>query len=244
MIVSPALDLRGGRVVRLRRGAPGSETVYGESAVEIARKWADQGAARLHLVDLDAAIDGRDQAEEIGRVIRAISIPVEVGGGLRDMDVARRYRDCGAERLIFGTAAVEHPDVVQAAAAEWPGAIAVAVDAREGRVATAGWLEQSDLRAVELALRVASWGVDRIQYTDVKRDGMLIGLNIEATEEVARESGLRVTAAGGVGRLRDIREIQALEPLGVDEVIVGKALYEGRFTLAEAIVAAAGDAPC
>jgi phosphoribosylformimino-5-aminoimidazole carboxamide ribotide isomerase len=243
MIVMPAIDLRGGKVVRLRRGQPGSESVYGDDPVEVARRWAGQGAARLHVVDLDAAIDGRDQAAEIGRLASGAGIPIEVGGGLRSLEVARRYRESGVARLIFGTAAVKQPEVVRAAAEQWPGAVAVAIDARAGRVTTAGWLEESELLALELARQVASWGVDRIQYTDVTRDGMLTGPNVEATEELARGSGLKVTAAGGVGTLDDLRALAVLESHGVDEVIVGKALYEDRFTLPEAIEAARS-APC
>jgi phosphoribosylformimino-5-aminoimidazole carboxamide ribotide isomerase len=238
MIVMPAIDLRGGKVVRLRRGQPGSERVYGGDPLEVSRRWAEQGAVRLHVVDLDVAIDGRDQAAEIGRLASGAGIPIEVGGGLRSMEVARRYRDGGVARLIFGTAAVKQPEVVRAAAEQWPGAVAVAIDARGGRVTTAGWLEESELLAHELAQQVASWGVDRIQYTDVTRDGMLAGPNVEATEELARGTGLKVTAAGGVGKLEDLRALAALETYGVDEVIVGKALYEERFTLPEAIEAA------
>jgi len=243
MIVMPAIDLRGGKVVRLRRGQPGSESVYGDDPVEVARRWAEQGAARLHVVDLDAAIDGRDQAAEIGRLASGAGIPIEVGGGLRSLEVARRYRESGVARLIFGTAAVKQPEVVRAAVEQWPGAVAVAIDARAGRVTTAGWLEESELLALELARRVASWGVDRIQYTDVTRDGMLTGPNVEATEELARGSGLKVTAAGGVGTLDDLRALAVLESQGVDEVIVGKALYEDRFTLPEAIEASR-NVPC
>jgi phosphoribosylformimino-5-aminoimidazole carboxamide ribotide isomerase len=243
MIVLPAIDLRGGRVVRLRRGQPGSESFYGDDPVEVARRWAAEGAASIHVVDLDAAIDGRDQGPAIARLAAGAGIPIEVGGGLRSIEVARRYRDGGVARLIFGTAAVKQPEVVRAAAQAWPGAVAVAIDARDGRVTTAGWLEESELTALELAQRAAGWGVDRIQYTDVTRDGMLTGPNVAATEELARGSGLRVTASGGVGRLDDLRALAALEACGVDEVIVGKALYEGCFSLGEAI-AAAGDAAC
>jgi phosphoribosylformimino-5-aminoimidazole carboxamide ribotide isomerase len=174
----------------------------------------------------------------VGAVIAAVTIPVEVGGGLRVLENARRYREKGADRVIFGTAAVARPGVVQEAARLWPEAVAVAVDAKNGKVAVAGWNEVSMVEALDLASQVAGWGVTRIQYTDTVRDGTLVGPNLAGTEEIAKRSGLKVSAAGGVSSLDDLRRLRALEPLGVDEVIVGKALYERRFTLAEAAEAA------
>jgi phosphoribosylformimino-5-aminoimidazole carboxamide ribotide isomerase len=212
MIVIPAVDVRGGRVVRLKQGRLQDETVYGSDPVEAARRWEAAGAARLHVVDLDAAIEGRPQA----------------------LENAMRYRDRGADRVIFGTAAIASPGVVQEAVRLWPEAVAVAVDARNGKVSVAGWLEITRVDAAELAARVKAWGVPRIQYTDVRRDGALVGPNIAATEQIARASGLRVTAAGGIGTLEDLVRLKALAPLGVDEAVVGRALYEGRFSLAEA----------
>jgi phosphoribosylformimino-5-aminoimidazole carboxamide ribotide isomerase len=238
VIVMPAIDLRGGRVVRLTQGALGDATVYAGDPAELARRFEQQGAARLHVVDLDAAIEGRPQHAALAAVVRAVRVPVEVGGGVRRLDDARRWRAAGAERVIFGTAAVNAPDVVRAASREWPGGVAVALDARDGRVAVAGWLEVTPLGALELAARVRAWGVPRVQYTDVSRDGTLSGPNLAAIEDLARGSGLRVTAAGGVSSLDDLRRLAALEACGVDEVIVGKALYEGRFTLGEARAAA------
>jgi phosphoribosylformimino-5-aminoimidazole carboxamide ribotide isomerase len=234
MIVVPAIDIRGGKVVRLRQGRPEDETSYGNDPTEAARRWATEGAERLHLVDLDAAIEDRPQADVVGAVIAAADIPVEVGGGLRSIDTARRYLDVGADRLIFGTAAVTQPEVVEEAACLWPGAVAVAIDARDGRVTVAGWKDDTAVDALELGGRVRSWGVPRVQYTDVKRDGTLDGPNVEAIEEMARETGLRITAAGGVSTLDDLVRLSALAGLGVDEVISGKALYDGQFTLAEA----------
>ncbi len=239
MIVVPAIDVRRGRVVRLRQGRPEDETIYGDDPAEAARRWAAEGAERLHLVDLDAAIDGRPQPAAVGAVVEAVGIPVEVGGGLRTLDAARRYRDAGVDRLIFGTAAVTAPAVVEEAAALWPEAVAVAIDARAGRVTVAGWKEDTTLDALELASRVKAWGIARVQYTDVTRDGTLVGPNLEAIEEMARRSGLRVTAAGGVSTLDDLVRLSALAEVGVDEAISGKALYDGRFTLAEARAALA-----
>jgi phosphoribosylformimino-5-aminoimidazole carboxamide ribotide isomerase len=234
MIVVPAIDIRGGRVVRLRQGRAEHETTYGHDPAEAARRWAGEGAERLHLVDLDAAIDDAPQPETVGAVIAAAGIPVEVGGGLRSIETARRYREVGAERLIFGTATVTRPEVVEEAAGLWPGAVAVAIDAREGRVTVAGWTDDTALLALDLGARVKGWGVARVQYTDVSRDGTLEGPNLDAIAEMARATGLPVTAAGGVSTLDDLVRLSALSGLGVDEAISGKALYEGCFTLAEA----------
>jgi phosphoribosylformimino-5-aminoimidazole carboxamide ribotide isomerase len=234
VVVIPAIDIRGGKVVRLTRGELAEETVYGSDPVEVARHWEAEGAERLHVVDLDAAISGRPQFDAVAAVIEAVKVPVEVGGGLRVLENAMRYRDRGADRVIFGTAAVAAPGVVQAAVERWPEAVAVALDARRGKVAVAGWQEITTVDAPELAARVKAWGVRRVQYTDVVRDGTLVGPNLEGLQQVAQAAALRVTAAGGVAALEDLGRLRALEPFGVDEVIVGKALYEGRFTLARA----------
>jgi len=234
VIVVPAIDIRAGRVVRLRQGQLQEETVYGSDPCEAARHWEEQGAKRIHLVDLDAAIEGKPQPAVIGAVIAAVKIPVEVGGGLRVLENAMRYREHGADRVIFGTAAVARPGVVQEALRLWPEAVAVAIDARKGKVAVAGWNEITTVGVVDLAGRVKEWGVLRIQYTDVVRDGTLVGPNLAGIEQVARATGLRITAAGGVSTLDDLGPLRALAPLGVDEVVVGKALYESRFTLEQA----------
>ncbi len=234
MIVVPAIDLRGGRVVRLRQGQLQQETVYGADPADAARRWADEGAERLHVVDLDAAIAGKPQFDAIESIIAAVVIPVEVGGGLRVLEHAMRYRARGANRVIFGTAAVADPSVVQEAVRLWPESVAVALDAKNGQVAVGGWKEITRVDALELAAQVRGWGVPRIQYTDVVRDGMLVGPNLAAIEQVAKASGLKITAAGGISTLADLRRVSALARWGVDEVIVGKALYEGRFGLAEA----------
>jgi phosphoribosylformimino-5-aminoimidazole carboxamide ribotide isomerase len=234
VIVVPAIDVRKGRVVRLVQGRAREETLYGIDPAEMARRFEADGAERIHLVDLDAAIDGIQQPEAIGAVVAAVRIPVEVGGGIRTLDDAQRYRDLGAERVIFGTAAVSRPDVVQAAAARWPEAVAVAIDARDGRVAVSGWNEITAVDALDLAATVESWGVVRVQFTDVRRDGTLIGPNLEAIEALGRRTGLRITAAGGVSDVRDLVRLAELEPFGVDEAIVGKAIYEGRVSLADA----------
>jgi phosphoribosylformimino-5-aminoimidazole carboxamide ribotide isomerase len=234
MIVVPAVDVRRGRVVRLKQGQLQEETVYGAEPPEAARRWEAEGASRLHLVDLDAVVEGQPQFDALEAVIRAVRIPIEVGGGLRTVENAMRYRERGADRVIFGTAAVASPGVVQEALRLWPEAVAVAVDAKHGKVTVAGWQEVTSVDVIELVGRVKEWGVARIEYTDVVRDGTLVGPNLAGIEQVARAGGLRVSAAGGVSSLEDLRKLRALEPAGVDEVIVGKALYERRFTLSEA----------
>jgi phosphoribosylformimino-5-aminoimidazole carboxamide ribotide isomerase len=241
VIVVPAVDIRRGRVVRLRQGEVGDEKVYGTDPVVAARRWESEGAKRLHVVDLDAAIDGKPQPEAIGAVVDALRIPVEVGGGLRTVWDARRYLDeHGADRVIFGTAAVVEAGIVQEAVALWPEAVAVAIDARDGRTAVAGWTRTTAVDALDLAAEVEGWGVSRVQYTDIARDGTLVGPNLAAIARLGRRTGLRITAAGGISTLDDLRRLAALGLPGLDEVIVGRALYDERFTLAEAMAAVAG----
>jgi phosphoribosylformimino-5-aminoimidazole carboxamide ribotide isomerase len=239
VIVVPAIDLRGGKVVRLRQGRAEEQTVYGDAPADFARRWESEGAQRLHVVDLDAAFGQEPQEAAVASVIAAVSIPVEVGGGVRSLDGARRWLERGAERVIFGSVAVRDPEVVRAAAGSWPGAVAVAIDAREGMVAVDGWTRTAPLPAVELAQRARSWGVTRVQYTDVSRDGSLDGLDLAPIERLARAAAVRVTAGGGVATLDDLRALRTLEPLGVDEAIVGRALYDGRFALSAALEACA-----
>jgi phosphoribosylformimino-5-aminoimidazole carboxamide ribotide isomerase len=240
MIVVPAIDIRKGRVVRLKQGRASEETAYGGDPAEVARRWEAEGACRIHLVDLDAAIDGHAQPDAVAAVIAAVKVPVEIGGGVRTIEDAERYRDVGAERVIFGTAAVSRPEAVQAAVSRWPQAVAVAIDARDGKVAVQGWNELTAVDALDLAATVESWGVVRVQFTDVRRDGTLIGPNLEAIRELGRRTSLRITAAGGVSDAADLVKLRELAPFGVDEVIVGKALYEGRVTLAAAREALSG----
>jgi phosphoribosylformimino-5-aminoimidazole carboxamide ribotide isomerase len=238
VIVVPAMDLRGGRVVRLKRGELQEETVYGSDPVEVARRWESEGAVRLHLVDLDAAISAQPQFEVVSEVIDAVKVPVEVGGGLRVLENAMRYRQRGAFRVIFSSAAVAAPGVVQEAVRMWPDAVAVSFEARDGVVKVAGWNEVTPVEAVALASQVKAWAVKRIQYSDVVRDGGgSVGPNLRAIEGLARSSGLWLTVAGGLSSLEDLRRLRALQELGVDEVVVGKALYEKRFTLAVAAAA-------
>jgi phosphoribosylformimino-5-aminoimidazole carboxamide ribotide isomerase len=238
VIVVPAMDIRGGKVVRLKQGELQEDQVYGSDPVAAARRWQEEGAVRLHLVDKDAAISGQPQFDVLAEVIDAVDIPVDVGGGLRVLENAMRYHQRGADRLVFGAAAVAAPGVVQEAVRRWPDAVAVAFDAKDGKVAVAGWNEINRVEAMDLAAQVKAWAVKRIHYTDVIRDGGgALGPNLPAIEALARACGLRVTAAGGLMALDDLRRLRELETMGVDEVVVGKALYEKRFTLAQAMEA-------
>jgi phosphoribosylformimino-5-aminoimidazole carboxamide ribotide isomerase len=239
MIIVPAIDLRAGKVVRLKQGRLQDETIYGNDPAEVARQWEAQGAARLHLVDLDAAIEDKPQPDVVEKIVRAVKIPLEIGGGLRVLEMARRYKEMGLDRVIFGTAALAKPGVVQEAVRLWPESVAVAVDVKDGKVAVAGWKETSTVDALDLVAHVKAWGVPRVQYTDVLRDGTLVGPNVPAIERLARESGLRITAGGGISVKEDLLKLKPLAPLGLDEIIVGKALYDKRFTLAEAMEALA-----
>jgi phosphoribosylformimino-5-aminoimidazole carboxamide ribotide isomerase len=243
MILFPAIDLHRGRCVRLRQGRAAEETVYDEDPAAVARRWADQGAEWLHVVNLDGAFGQRSAAVNLRRLaeIRAAvpGLPIQFGGGLRSLaDVETALRR-GANRAILGTAAVHDPELVAKALARFgPGRIVVAIDARDGRVATHGWCQTADTTATELGRAMGQRGVHRAIYTDISRDGMLRGLNITATEALARESKLRVIASGGVASLDDVKK--ARSGAGIEGIIIGQALYQGLVSLDEAIRAAGG----
>jgi phosphoribosylformimino-5-aminoimidazole carboxamide ribotide isomerase len=240
MIIIPAIDLRGGRCVRLTQGLASAETVYSENPVKVAKRWCDEGAEMLHVVNLDAALnkDDRDNLKALERILMEVSVPVQFGGGVRTLDDVRAIDELGATRIVIGTTAIENPVLLQHIIDEFGSTIVVGIDARDGKVALRGWEKLSDINAIDFAQKVAEMGVERIVYTDIARDGMLTGINIEATRAIAEASGLKVTASGGVATLDDIYAVKDLEDSGVDSVIVGKALYEGVFTLEEALDAA------
>ncbi|MGB9886195.1 MAG: 1-(5-phosphoribosyl)-5-[(5-phosphoribosylamino)methylideneamino]imidazole-4-carboxamide isomerase [Moorellales bacterium] len=241
MLVIPAIDLRSGRCVRLFQGRADRETVYSDDPVAVARRWEAEGATWLHVVDLDGAFTGRPQNWEVVRqIVAAVSIPVELGGGIRTWEEVEGAIALGVKRVILGTAAVTQPELVRRACAVFGEAVAVSLDAKEGRVAVAGWETTAGASVLDLAISLREWGLARIIYTDVRRDGTLTGPNLEATRAVARASGLKVIAAGGVSSLEDIRALKELEPLGVEGVIVGQALYTGALDLKAALALAAG----
>jgi phosphoribosylformimino-5-aminoimidazole carboxamide ribotide isomerase len=242
--VIPAIDLKNGRCVRLVEGREESAKAYDRDPVEVARIYERAGARLIHLVDLDGAFIGA--ASENRKIIRqiasAVGIPIEVGGGVRSTaEIEALIKDVGARYVIVGTMAVEQPYAMAEAVERFGDRVIAGIDARGSQVATRGWTEAAHVSALDLARSVARYGVRRIIYTDIARDGKLAGPNLEATREIARASGVRVTASGGVSSLDDIARLCELEADGVDSVIVGKALYESRFTLEEAIRAARRD---
>lgn len=236
MEVIPAIDLLEGRCVRLYQGDYQQSQVFDENPVAVARQWVEQGATRLHLVDLDGAKAGHpvNQAA-IEAIVRAVSVPVQVGGGLRDRESVKTLLDLGVQRIILGTVAVEQPELVVQLCREFPEQIVVGIDARNGKVATRGWLETSTVDAVPLAQQMAEFGVAAIIYTDIHRDGTMQGPNREALRELADAVGVPVLASGGISSVTDLLNLLALEPRGVTGTIVGRALYTGDLSLKEAI---------
>jgi len=240
MIIIPAIDLRGGRCVRLSQGQASAETIYSENPLLIAKRWYDEGAEMLHIVNLDAALnkDDTDNLKALERILYEVNIPVQFGGGVRSLEDVRRLDELGATRIVIGTTAIENPVLLSHIIDEFGSTVVVGVDARDGKVALRGWEKLSNIDAVDFAQKLAGMGVERIVYTDIARDGMMTGINIDSTREIAESSGLKVTASGGVASLDDIYALKDLEDFGVDSLIIGKALYEGVFTLEEALDAA------
>ena len=228
----PAIDVLGGNVVRLHRGDYDSVTVYGADPAAMAAELEAQGASRLHVVDLDGAREGRAvNTEVIAAILARTQLRVQVGGGVRDRAAAEGWWAAGAERVVFGTAAIKDPELVASLCAEHPEGVVVAIDARGGRVAVEGWLEDSGRRATELAAEVDGWGAAAILYTDIERDGTRIGPATEATAALQRTVKATVIASGGIGELVHLR---ALRDQGVRAAVFGRALYSGAFTLAQA----------
>jgi len=241
MLIIPAIDLRDGRCVRLKQGRKDDVTHYDGDPVEVAKDFQKQGAEWLHVVDLDGAFAERNSTnrQTLKAIVDAVNIPIEFGGGLRSFSDVEQVLQLGVARVVIGTLAVESPQILQKLVASFGSdRIAVGIDAKGGQVVIRGWEKSDALNAIELARDVATVGIKRIIYTDVARDGMLIGPNIEETCRIARESGLKVTASGGVSSIDDIKRLTQTAECGVDSVIVGRAIYERRFTVAEAILAA------
>jgi phosphoribosylformimino-5-aminoimidazole carboxamide ribotide isomerase len=236
MMVYPAIDMRQGKCVRLLQGEANRETVYYDDPVSVAVRWEAEGAQWLHLVDLDGALTAERRNRGLAKqIIQALKIPIQLGGGLRRMEDLEELFAAGVSRVILGTAAVEDQKFLLTALDRFAEGIAVGIDARDGKVATKGWQHMESLRAVEFAKSLAKLGVRRLIYTDISRDGMLTGPNLGATRQIAEESGLPVIASGGVSTLDDLRQLKNLESYGVEGAIIGKALYEGKFSLAEAL---------
>jgi phosphoribosylformimino-5-aminoimidazole carboxamide ribotide isomerase len=237
MMIIPAIDLRAGRCVRLSQGRKDDVKLYEGDAVQTALSYQNDGAQMLHIVDLDGAFsDPNSRNRAVFReIVSQTDLPIQFGGGMRKFQDVEQMIDLGVTRVVVGTLAVESPDVLAKLVELFGSQVCVGIDARNAQVMTRGWEKQETMTAGELAQRVAAVGVERIVYTDVARDGMLTGINLDQTCRIARESGLRVTASGGVSSLADISGLRTVRESGVDSVIVGKALYEGRFSLKEAI---------
>ncbi len=237
MEVIPAIDLRSGRCVRLYQGDYAQETVYSDDPLEVALRWQEMGAARLHVVDLDGAAQGEPvNLGVIESIARSLGIPLQMGGGIRDMGAVEKALGIGAGRVVLGTSAVGNPGLVESVCRRFgPDAIIVGVDARDGLVATRGWRESSDVAAIDLVSRMTALGVRRFVYTDISRDGTMTEPNFQAIEELMKSADAAVIASGGVSTIEHLRRLAAL---GVEGAIVGKALYEGAIDLREAIAAA------
>lgn len=236
MLLIPAIDLKDGKCVRLRQGRMDDETVFAEDPLEMAQRWVDAGARRLHLVDLNGAFAGKPvNADAIHRIAEAFpDIPIQVGGGIRDEDTVQLYLDAGVQYAIIGTKAVSAPHFVNDLCMEFPGHIIVGLDVRDGKVAIDGWSKLSNHDVVDLARRFERDGVEAIVYTDISRDGMMKGVNVEATLRLAQAINIPVIASGGITDLDDIRALLAVADEGIIGTIIGRALYEGSIDLAEA----------
>ncbi|MFO7954433.1 1-(5-phosphoribosyl)-5-[(5-phosphoribosylamino)methylideneamino]imidazole-4-carboxamide isomerase [Thioalkalivibrio sp.] len=240
MLVIPAIDLKEGKCVRLRQGNMDDSTVFGEDPVEMARRWVDAGAERLHIVDLDGAFAGQPRnARAVHAIARAFpELPIQIGGGVRDEDTVQAYLDAGVEYVIIGTRAVSAPHFVNDLCLEFPGRIIVGLDAKDGKLAVDGWSKLSHHDVIDLAQHFEADGVVAFVYTDIARDGMMKGPNVKATARLASNVRVPVIASGGISSLDDLRNLAAREEDGITGAIVGRALYEGAFTLEEAREAA------
>lgn len=242
MIIFPAIDIRDGKCVRLTEGRFDQETIFADQPVDMAVRWANEGAEYLHLVDLDGALAGKPvNVAAIGEIIKAVNIPVQLGGGIRTLDNIRECLEAGVERVILGSIAVREPELVAAACKLYGERIVVGIDARDGQAAVEGWGVTGGISAEELAKRMAGVGVRRIIYTDISRDGMLSGVNVEATASLAQAAGIPIIASGGVRDMDDMKAIKAAESAGIEGVIVGKAIYMGSLNLADALSLARGE---
>jgi phosphoribosylformimino-5-aminoimidazole carboxamide ribotide isomerase len=245
MLIIPAIDLKDGHCVRLEQGRMETATVFSKDPGQAAAQWAEQGARRLHVVDLNGAVAGRPRNEQaVKDIIAAVDadIPVQLGGGIRDLDTIERYLDDGVSYVIIGTAAVKNPGFLHEACDAFPGHIMVGLDAKDGKVATDGWSKLTGHDVIDLAKRFQDYGVEAVIYTDIGRDGMMTGVNVEATVRLAQNLVVPVIASGGLNSLDDIRKLRAVESEGITGAITGRAIYEGKLDFAEALKVAAGDA--
>jgi phosphoribosylformimino-5-aminoimidazole carboxamide ribotide isomerase len=241
MLIIPAIDLKEGKCVRLERGVMATATIYSDDPAATAKRWQSDGAKWLHVVDLDGAFAKRPKNREaVEAIVRSVGIPVQVGGGVRDLDSLRGYLDLGVERVILGTIAHRDPDMLAQACELFPGRVVLGIDSRKGKVAVEGWSETTESDSSDLARQFDNLALAAIVYTDISRDGMQSGPNLEATRRLAEAINIPVIASGGVGQVEHIQALLPLEPLGVIGVIVGRALYTGTVDLRKAIAIAEG----
>ena len=237
MLVIPAIDLKDGRCVRLRQGDMAAETVYSDDIPAVAKQWQHDGAMLIHVVDLNGAVDGEPRnLSQIEAIIRTVSLNIQVGGGIRTIEMVRRYLGAGVTRVVLGTAALTDRSFLEKACLEFPRQILLGLDARDGKVALKGWTAVSETRATDLLKELAGYALGAVIYTDIARDGMLSGPNLEALREVVELSSFPVIASGGISRIEDLRAVQALGPR-VEGAIVGKALYDGKLEYRAAVMA-------
>jgi phosphoribosylformimino-5-aminoimidazole carboxamide ribotide isomerase len=237
MLLIPAIDLKDGKCVRLKQGDMNDSTIFGEDPAAVARRWVDAGARRLHLVDLNGAFAGKPVNESaIKSILAAVGdeIPVQLGGGIRDLDTIERYLDDGLSFVIIGTAAVKSPGFLKDACSAFGGHIIVGLDAKDGKVATDGWSKLTGHEVIDLAKKFEDYGVESVVYTDIGRDGMLTGINIEATVKLAQALTIPIIASGGLSGMPDIERLCAVEPEGIEGVICGRAIYTGALDFAVA----------
>ena len=241
MIIFPAIDIRGGKCVRLEEGRFDRETVFAENPLEAARRWVDAGSEWLHIVDLDGARAGQPvNLEVVKKIAETFDVKIQLGGGVRTLESVAAILSSGVQRVILGSVAVRSPELVSQVCAKYGERIVIGIDARNGEVAVDGWEKSGLLQADELALRMKAAGATRIIYTDISRDGMLTGVNVAATLQLADKSGLKIIASGGVRGMEDIQALQPLTERGVEGVIIGKALYTGTISLKDALRVARG----
>lgn len=245
MLIIPAIDLRAGKCVRLVEGRLDMETVYSDEPAAVARVWEKMGAGYLHVVDLDGAFTGTPKnLDVITDIINSVKIPVQVGGGVRDLNTVDKLLEMGVSRVILGTVAIINPDLVEECCNKYGERIVLGIDARNGKVAIEGWGLTAEKQAVELALEMQEKGVKRIIFTDIWRDGTLKGPNLQAIKDMANSTNLKIIASGGISTIEDISALKEMEPLGVEGVIIGKALYAGTVNLQEALAVASGEKAC
>jgi phosphoribosylformimino-5-aminoimidazole carboxamide ribotide isomerase len=241
MLIIPAIDIKDGHCVRLEQGDMQRSTTFSENAGETAQRWKDLGCQRLHVVDLNGAFAGKPKNESAIKQIISVmgeDVPVQLGGGIRDLDTIERYLDDGVTYMVIGTAAVKNPGFLHEACDAFPGHIIVALDAKDGKVATDGWSKLSGHDVVDLAIRFQDYGVEAVLYTDIGRDGMMTGVNIEATVKLAQALTVPVIASGGLNDLADVKKLKLVEAEGIMGVITGRAIYEGKLDFQAAQIAA------